>query len=75
VGCGEPSIQKAAIDGNIEAVKRHLAAGTDLNAKGVDSWISLHFASIFGHKEIVELLCKQGGKTGVELKAEGKWNE
>ena len=26
----------------------------------------------FCHKEIVELLCKQGGKTGVELKAEGK---
>ena len=27
------------------------------------------------HKKIVELLCKQGGKTGVELKAEGKWNK
>jgi|TARA_B110000495_G_C22544953_1_gene330177 hypothetical protein len=50
VGCGEPSIQKAAIDGNIEAVKRHLAADTDLNANGVDSWISLHFVSIFGLK-------------------------
>ena len=34
VGCG-PSldIHKAAKDGNIEAVKQHLAAGTDVNAK------------------------------------------
>ena len=41
VGCGESSknywevtgILKAAKDGNIEAVKQHLAAGTDVNAK------------------------------------------
>jgi len=34
VGCG-PSldIHQAAKDGNIEAVKQHLAAGTDVNAK------------------------------------------
>ncbi len=34
VGCG-PSvdIHQAAIDGDIEAVKQHLAAGTDVNAK------------------------------------------
>ena len=34
VGCG-PSldIHQAAEDGNIEAVKQHLAAGTDVNAK------------------------------------------
>ena len=44
VGCGESqqstpippdiSIHEAANDGNIEAVKQHLAAGTDVNAKG-----------------------------------------
>ena len=28
------SIHQAAYDGNIEAVKEHIAAGTDLNAKG-----------------------------------------
>ena len=34
VGCG-PSvgIHEAAKDGNIKAVKQHLAAGTDVNAK------------------------------------------
>ena len=35
VGCGSSmSIHKAAGDGNIEAVKQQLAAGTDVNAKG-----------------------------------------
>ena len=41
VGCGEPSkdiweaagIWEAAENGNIEAVKQHLAAGADVNAK------------------------------------------
>ena len=34
VGCGPPKdIQEAARQGNIEAVKRHLAAGTDVNIK------------------------------------------
>jgi hypothetical protein len=32
VGCGESSIHQAAGDGNIEAVKRHLEAGADVNA-------------------------------------------
>jgi len=36
VGCGPPEppdilIHEAAKDGNIEAVKQHLAAGTDVN--------------------------------------------
>ena len=35
VGCGATpkDIWEAAAKGNIEAVKRHLAAGTDVNAK------------------------------------------
>ena len=38
VGCAKPpppdiSIKAAASRGNIEAVKQHLAAGTDVNAK------------------------------------------
>ena len=31
MGCGESSIHYAAYSGNIEAVKQHLAAGTDVN--------------------------------------------
>ena len=107
VGCG-PSVDiwEAARTGNIEAVKQHLAAGTDVNAKTGSGWTPLHYAAREGHKEItdllltngadvnakndeggtpldwaeccadkketIDLLRKHGGKTGEELKAEGK---
>ena len=100
------TIHDAAAEGNIEVVKQHLAAGTDVNTKGGYGWTPLHEAAIEGHKEIAELLIakgadvnvkaknigvtpldaaievnqteiaallrKHGGKTGEELKAEGK---
>ena len=58
VGCGPPkppdiSIHLAASEGNIEAVKQHLDAGTDVNAKHVDGWTPLHLAKT---KKVVELL-------------------
>ena len=101
----DESIHIAAEAGHIEAVKKHLAAGTDVNAKDGDGYTPLHFAAINGHKELAELLIdsgadvnakddfgetpldwavdegqieiadllrKHGGKTGEELKAEGK---
>ncbi len=57
VGCGESqspepptakapaiSIHESALKGNIEAVKQHIAAGTDVNAKGdkLFGWTPLH---------------------------------
>ena len=104
------SIHDSAKDGNIEAVKQHLAAGTDVNAKNRSGATALHSTPLCeaaggGHKEVVELLIakgadvnvknaygttpldwaimskhtetadllrKHGGKTGEELKAEGK---
>jgi len=78
VGCGESqspepptakgpdiSIHKAAWDGNIEAVKQHIAAGVDVSAKKKNSsavlfeasGTPLHYAST---KEIVELLIAKG---------------
>ena len=35
------SIHEAAIDGNIKAVKQHLAAGADVNVMDEDGWIPL----------------------------------
>jgi ankyrin repeat protein len=52
----DKSIHKAARAGHIEAVKQHIASGTDVNAKSEDGQTSLHFATIGGHKEIAELL-------------------
>ena len=145
VGCGEGSrhlnLYEAAESGDIEAVKQHLADGTDIelkctgcgstalghaakhghneiaelliengadvSAKSLKGLTPLHYAAVNGHKEIAELLIakgadvnakandgrtpldsiyhirggkpetftllrKHGGKTGEELKAEGK---
>ena len=68
------SIRDAAYDGNIEVVKQHLAAGTDVNGKVDDGWewTSLALATVNGHNETVVLLRKHGAKTWRELKAEGK---
>ena len=60
VGCGELSIHEAAFDGNIKAVKQHLAAGTDVNAKNKYERTPLIQAALRGHKEIVELLIEKG---------------
>ena len=65
VGCSKPpppdiSIHGAAWKGNIEAIKQHLAAGTDVNEKDGDDRTPLHRAASHGHKEIVELLIAKG---------------
>ena len=120
VGCGESpkdiweaasdiSIHDAAALGHIKAVKQHLAAGVDVNAKNKNGYTPLHTVTVYGNREIAELLIakgadvnakievggykgdtpldltikrkrtkaadllrKHGGKTGEELKAEGK---
>jgi ankyrin repeat protein len=109
VGCGpseaELALTYAVYEGNIEVVKQHIAAGTDVNAKAGGGMTPLHNAAYNGRKEIAELLIangadvnakmkngttpldfaisrnhtettnllrKHGGKTGEELKAEGK---
>ena len=62
------SIREAAFRGNLEAVKQHIAAGADVNAKGVNGYTPLDSAN----GETADLLRKHGGKTAKELKAEGK---
>jgi ankyrin repeat protein len=62
------SINQAVFDGNIEAVKQHLAAGADVNAKDDNGWIPLHFAVYYGHKEIAELLIVEGADVNAKTK-------
>ena len=68
----ELSIHQAAAAGNIEAIKKHLAAGADVNAKHKTGHTPLDWAISNDHTEIADLLRKHGAKTGEELKAEGK---
>jgi hypothetical protein len=71
-GCGNPEADRTLLDaveeGNIEAVKQHLAAGTDVNAKTRNAWTPLHGAAEGGHGEIVELLIA----AGADLEAKNK---
>jgi ankyrin repeat protein len=75
VGCGGPSkppdisIHDAAIDGDIEAVKQHLADGVDVNSKSDVGRTPLDVAIAFKQSLITDLLRKHDGKTRDELKA------
>jgi ankyrin repeat protein len=65
VGCGPSmSIHDAARDGNIEAVKQHLDAGTDVNAKDDKGRTPLDLAIDFKRIKTADLL----RKTSEELK-------
>jgi ankyrin repeat protein len=59
VGCG-PRIHKAAEEGNIEVVKKHLADGADVNAKSEFGTTPLHSTLREGDKEITKLLITNG---------------
>jgi len=63
------SIFNAVKEGNIEAVKQHLAAGTDVNAKdaGWGDLTPLHYAAQKGHKEIIELLIANGVNVNAKM--------
>jgi ankyrin repeat protein len=73
VGCG-PSVHDGAYFGNIEVVKQHLADGVDVNAKLEGGRTPLDSVKHIRGEEpqVADLLRKHGGKTGEELKAEGK---
>ena len=73
VGCGNPeadrALRLAARKGDIEAVKKSIADGADVNAKSESGTTPLHYAAVMGHKEIAELLIDNGAD--VNLKDDG----
>ena len=68
VGCGNPeadhSLLEAARDGNIEAVRQHLAAGANVNAKYNTGFTPLHHAAT---TEIAELLIAKGADVNAKM--------
>jgi len=67
------SIHNAAKNGNIEAVKQHLTAGTDANVKGGLGSFStpLTVATMNGHSEIAKLLIAKG--VDINAPDDGGW--
>jgi len=57
----------AAKNGNIGAVRQHLASGVDVDAKGNRGGV-LHEAARWGHKEIAELLIAKGADVNAKTK-------
>jgi len=58
---------EAAMRGNIEAVKQHLAAGADVNVKDARGMTPLHLATSNGQKEIVEPLIAAGADVNAKM--------
>ena len=65
-------MHNAAWKGHVEIAKLLIVKNADVNAKDVEGQTPLDWAEEEKHTEIVDLLRKHGGKTGEELKAEGK---
>ena len=69
---GWTALVYAIVKDREKIVELLIANGADVNAKMSKGWTPLNIAIEFEHSEIADLLRKHGGKTGEELKAEGK---
>ena len=69
---GRTPLYRAAMEGHKEIVELLIAKGADVNAMDDFGRTPLYWAKRRKHKETADLLRKHGGKTGEELKAEGK---
>ena len=74
-GKGEPfrrAVGEELVTCHKEIVELLIANGADVNAKDEDGETPVDFAITFNQTQTADLLRKHGGKTGEELKAEGK---
>ena len=70
-GCGSSqglSLVRDAENGNIEAVRQHLAEGADVNATNQLGETALHKSSAKGYGEVVGLLIANGAKETFEVR-------
>ncbi len=69
---GLTSLHSAAFGDEKEVAELLITKGADVNAKYIKGETPLDWAIKYNNSEIAALLRKHGGKTGEELKAEGK---
>ena len=69
---GRTPLHYAAKYATKQVVELLIPNGADVNAKDEDGKTPLDATSVFNKTETANLLRKHGGKTGEELKAEGK---
>ena len=65
-------LHETARSGRKEVVELLIANGADVNAKNRNGDTPLDYAITFKRTELADLLRKHGGKTGAELRVEGK---
>jgi ankyrin repeat protein len=51
---------EAARENILPEVERLVSVGADVNAKGEDDWTPLHYASLFGHVQVVKVMREHG---------------
>ena len=68
---GGTPLHEATASGHKEIVDVLVTKGANVNAN-IGGWTPMHLAIDEGHTETADLLRQHGGKTGEELKAEGK---
>jgi ankyrin repeat protein len=72
LGCGPSapriSLHQAVQDGNLYAVRKHIAAKTDLNKTDANGWTPLHLAAMKGNLPMVQAL----SEAGADVKRKGK---
>jgi ankyrin repeat protein len=69
-GCTEivKSLLDAVYEGDLQRVKSVLDQGADVNAKDIDGWTALMYASLNGYADIVKYLIDHGADINVKNK-------